>query len=394
MKKVIVFVLSAALACTMLLGCGTPASQSGSGGDRPGAEGTPAANLTLDNITIGFVHITDPSDMGYTYNHDLGTQEMQRTLGLSDDQIINKFNINEGGECLTAIRELIEAGCNIIFATSFGFEDYMLELAAEHPDIVFCHATGYQAADSGLANFHNYFASIYEGRYLAGIAAGLKTESNQLGYVAAFPFAEVISGYTAFYLGAKSVNPDVTMDIMYTNSWHDPTVEAQVTQALIDRGCDVISQHSDSTAPATTAEDNGVWQVGYNNDMIPAAPDASLISTRIDWGVYLTFAVSALIAGEEIPVDWCEGLSEGVVLLTPLNTAIAADGTQGAIDAAFAGIKAGTLQVFAGPLTGEGVNYDGSPAVIDIPEGEFFQESYPGSAPSWIYIIPGCNVIE
>ena len=390
MKKVVAFLVSAVLASTMLIACGPPAAESGG----PNNDANVAANVTLDNIMIGFVHITDPSDMGYTYNHDLGTQEMQRALGLRDDQIINKFNINEGGECSTAIRELIEAGCNVIFATSFGFEDYMIELAAEHPEVMFFHATGYKAADSGLPNMHNYFASIYEGRYLAGIAAGLKTETNQLGYVAAFPFAEVISGYTAFYLGAKSVNPDVTMDIMYTNSWHDPTVEAQVTQALIDRGADVISQHSDSTAPATTAEENGVWQVGYNNDMIPAAPEASLISTRIDWSVYLIFAVNAVIAGETIPVDWCEGLAEGVVLLTPLNADIAAPGTQEAIDAAAAGIKSGEIQVFAGPLTGVGVDYNDETVEIDIPEGEHFQESYPGSAPSWIYIVPGCNVIE
>ena len=161
--------------------------------------------------------------MGYTYNHDVGTKEMQQALGLSDSQIINKFNVPEGAECDTALRELVDAGCNIIFATSFGFEDYVLEVAKEYPDVQFCHATGYKAASSELPNMHNYFASIYEARYLAGIAAGLKTETNKLGYVAAFPFAEVISGYTAFYLGAKSVNPDVTMQDHVHYSWNDPT---------------------------------------------------------------------------------------------------------------------------------------------------------------------------
>ena len=253
-KKMLSAFLCAAMAVTLVAGCGAPAADAGKdkGGDskKEASEGIPK-----DEIKVGFVHISDPSDMGYTYNHDLGTKEMQKELGLSDDQIINKYNVPEDAECDTALRELVEAGCNIIFATSFGFEDYVKEVAAEYPDIQFCHATGFQASDSGLDNFHNYFASIYEGRYLAGIAAGLKTETNKLGYVAAHPFAEVISGYTAFYLGAKSVNPDVTMDIMYTNSWNDPTIESQVAKALIDRGCDVISQHSDSTAPATTAED-------------------------------------------------------------------------------------------------------------------------------------------
>jgi basic membrane protein A len=380
----------------MLVGCGggseTPSA--GSGSTTPPAGDTTAAGITADTIKVGFIHISDPSDMGYTYNHDEGTKAMQAALGLRDDQIINKYNIPEGAECDTALRELVDAGCNIIFATSFGFEDYVKEVATEYPDVQFCHATGYQAASAGLSNFHNYFASIYEARYLAGIAAGLKTETNKLGYVAAFPFAEVISGYTAFYLGAKSVNPDVTMDIMYTNSWNDPTVEAQVAKALIERGSDVISQHSDSTAPATTAEENGVWQVGYNNDMIAAAPKASLISARIDWGIYVTDAVRSVIEGKTIPVDWCKGLADGAVYLSPLNTAIAAPGTQEAIDEANDALKAGTLQVFAGPLEGDGVDFDGKPVSINVPAGDYYHEQEEASAPSWNYIIPGCTVLE
>ncbi|MDR1358589.1 MAG: BMP family ABC transporter substrate-binding protein [Coriobacteriales bacterium] len=395
-KKALALVLSVLLALSafMLVGCGEPAASSGSGSSGGGTEPVAATGPSYETIKVGFVHISDPSDMGYTYNHDLGTQQMQANLGLSADQIISKYNVPEGAECDTALRELVDAGCNIIFATSFGFEDYVKEIAAEYPEVQFCHATGFQAASSGLPNFHNYFASIYEGRYLAGIAAGLKTESNQLGYVAAFPFAEVISGYTAFYLGAKSVNPEVTMDIMYTNSWNDPTVESQVAKALIDRGCDVISQHSDSTAPATTAEENGRWQVGYNNDMISAAPNASLISARIDWSIYLTEAVSALVEGTEIPVDWCKGIADNVVYLSPLNTPIAADGTQAAIDEAAAAIKDGSLKVFAGPLVGSGVDFDNNPVSIDIPAGEYYKEQEEASAPSWNYIITGCTVIE
>lgn len=378
----------------MVVGCGAPAAADTT---EPAAteettedatEEVAGETLTAENIKVGFVHVSDPSDMGYTYNHHEGTLTMQSVLGLSDDQIINKFNVPEGAECDTALRELVDAGCNIIFATSFGFEDYVKEVAAEYPEVQFCHATGYQAASSGLSNMHNYFASIYEARYLAGIAAGLKTESNKLGYVAAFPFAEVISGYTAFYLGAKSVNPDVTMEIKYTNSWNDPTVEAQVAKALIEKGCDVISQHSDSTAPATTAEDNGVWQVGYNNDMIDAAPKASLISARINWGIYVTEAVKAVIDGETIPVDWCKGLADGAVYLSPLNTEIAAEGTQEAIDAAAEAIRNGELKVFAGPLAG--TSPEGEP--IEIAEGDYFPEQEEASAPAWSYIVEGCNV--
>lgn len=388
-KKLLSVILSVTMVAMLAAGCGEPAAADTSS-ESEKTESTSSEGISKDEIKVGFVHISDASDMGYTYNHDLGTKEMQEALGLSEDQIINKFNVPEGAECDTALRELVEAGCNIIFATSFGYEDYVKEVAAEYPDIQFCHATGYQAAGSGLSNFHNYFASIYEARYLAGIAAGMKTESNKLGYVAAFPFAEVISGYTAFYLGAKSVNPDVTMDIMYTNSWNDPTVEAQVAKALIERGCDVVSQHSDSTAPATTAEENGVWQVGYNNDMIDAAPKASLISARIDWGIYVTEAVQAVVDGTEIPADWCKGLADDAVYLSPLNTDIAAEGTQEAIDEASEKLKSGELSVFAGPL--KGTNPDGE--AIELAEGEHYDEQTEASAPSWTYIVEGCTVVE
>ena len=391
MKKVLSILVCAAALLLGVAGCDngtapdtTTAPTTTKQEENVGGEG----GIPADQLKIGFVHISDPSDKGYTYNHDMGTKAMQEALGLKDSQIINKFNISENASCDTALRELVEAGCNIIFATSFGFEDYMLEVAKEYPNVQFCHATGYQAKSSGLANCHNYFASIYEARYLAGIAAGLKTETDKLGYVAAFPFAEVISGYTAFYLGAKSVNPDVTMEITYTNSWNDPAVEAQVAQALIDSGCDVISQHSDSTAPATTAQTNGVWQIGYNNDMIDAAPEASIISARIDWSIYLTYAVQCMIDGKTIDADWCQGLADGAVYLSPLNTEIAAEGTAEAIEAAKTKIITGELKVFTGPLTGA----TGDGEAFELAAGEVFAEQEEQSSPKWEYILEGCTV--
>jgi basic membrane protein A len=339
--------------------------------------------LSLANIKIGFVHITDPSDMGYTYNHDLGTQKMKKELELKDDQIINKFNTTEDQACENALRELAEQGCNIIFATSFGFEDYVLKVAKDYPDIEFCHATGFKAAGSGLKNVHNYFGKIYQARYLSGIAAGLKTESNLLGYVAAKPFAEVISGYTAFYLGAKSVNPDVKMIVKYTGSWHDPTLEEQLANALIDEGCDVIGQHCDSTAPATAAEKAGVFHVGYNSDMRQAAPNASLTSAVWDWSRFLIFAINKVIAGEEIPVDWGEGLAEGVCDISPLNEAIVAPETADKIEEARKKIVETDWDVFTGPL----VDVNGNTVVA---EGETFIE--PASAPSWEHILEGITV--
>jgi len=353
------------------------------GTNEPTDPGKEPGKVTLENIKIGFVHITDPSDQGYTYNHNLGTEKMKKELGLKEDQVINKFNTPEDQACETALRELAEQGCHIIFATSFGFEDHVLKVAKDYPNIQFCHATGFQAKTSGLKNMHNYFGKIYQARYLSGIAAGLKTEKNLIGYVGAHPFAEVISGFTAFYLGAKSVNPDVKMIVKYTGSWNDPTKEEQIAKALIDEGCDVLGQHCDSTAPATAAEAGGVFHVGYNSDMRTAAPKASLTSAIWDWSRYLVMAVNKVVAGEEIPVDWGEGLKEGVCDISPLNDAIVAPGTAEKIEEARAKIVAGDWDVFTGPL----VDTEGN---VVVKEGETFME--PASAPSWDHILEGIQV--
>jgi len=389
MKKRILALLLASVMVFALAAC-----SGGSGSATPAPTPTPAPaeeGVTLDNIKVGFVHISDPSDKGYTYNHDLGTQHMQAALGLRDDQVISKYNVPESAECDTAIRELVEAGCSIVFCTSFGFEDYMLAVAEEYPEVEFCHATGYQAAAAGLPNVHNYFGDIFEARYLSGIAAGLRTETNQLGYVTAMPFAECISGYTAFYLGAKSVNPDVTMKVIYTNNWNDPTAEAAAAQALIDAGCDVLCQHADSTATQTTCEANGVWGVGYNSDMIEAAPNAVLTSAVWDWGIYLQYAVNCVLSGEEIAVDWSGGIADGVCNVSALNPNTVAEGTEEAINAAREKIISGELYVFTGPLHGVGTDWDGKTVEINLAEGEKYIE--PASAPSWNYVVDGVTVI-
>ena len=370
MKKMLVLTLVVLLVISLATGCGGSTNDSG--------------ELTLSNVKVGFVHVSDPSDMGYTYNHDLGTQKMMKALGLKDAQVLSNYNISEDNSCDTALRELVEAGCHIIFGTSFGFEDYMIEVAREYPNIQFCHATGWQAGISDLPNMHNYFGEIYQARYLSGIAAGLRTQSNKLGYVSAMPFAECISGYDAFYLGALFVNPDVTMDVIYTNSWNDPIAESRAAQALIDRGCDVLGQHCDSPSPQTTAEDNGKWGVGYNSNMIPAAPQAALTSAVWDWSIYLTFAVQTLVDGGTIPVDWSGGLAEGVCDVSPLNEAIAAPGTAEAIEAARQKILSG-WDVFTGPLYDNGGN-------LVVEEGVTFVE--PQSAPSFDHILQGITVVE
>ncbi|MCL2702817.1 MAG: BMP family ABC transporter substrate-binding protein [Defluviitaleaceae bacterium] len=360
-----------------------------------------AAEVTRENLKVGMVHISELGDQGFTFNHDQGARKMIADLGLSMDQYIPKFNVSPADITATkaAIVELIDAGCQIIFATSFGYNVAMTESAREFPNIIFCHATGFDAHSAGLSNLHNYFAKIHQARYLAGIAAGLKTENNRLGYVAAHPFSEVISGYTAFYLGALSVNPDVTMDVIYINSWGDARLEREAAEALIARGVDVLSQHSDGIAPALAAQDAGIWHVGYNNDMSTVAPDASLLSPRIDWGVYMTFAVQSLLDGNPLPVDWGTGIETGAAFLSPLNTAVAAPGTQEAIDKAFQEILDGKM-IFSGAL----VDNDGNPAQItnfagDViftftDENSYFVESDVYSAPSFNAILKGINIIS
>ncbi|NLC25785.1 MAG: BMP family ABC transporter substrate-binding protein [Fastidiosipila sp.] len=345
----------------------------------------PENKITLENIKIGFIHHTDPSDQGYVLTLNQGAEKMASDLNLREDQVITKFNIAESSETEAAALELIEQGCDLIFATSFGHEQYLINVAKDHPDVEFCHATGYQAAESGLSNMHNFFSDFYQARYLSGIAAGLKTESNKLGYVAAQPFAECISGYSGFFLGAKSVNPDVVMEVKYTYSWNDPVTETQAAQALIESGCDVLGHHTASAAVATTAQQNGVYHVGYTTDMRDVGPDASLTSAIFDWSIPFKFAVEKMIAGEPIPTDWTGGLAEGACGLSPFNEDIIAPDTVEAINEARDRIINTDWDVFTGPLK----NNEGE---IVVPEGETFTE--PKSSPSWEHILEGIKITE
>lgn len=376
----------------------------------PALAGDASQGVAKEDLKIGVVHIMDLSDQGYTYNHDLGAKYMLAALGLDESQYIPKFNIADQDFAATrdAIQELVEAGCQIIFTTSFGYGDATLEMAKEYPDIQFCHATGFYA-HGGPENLHNYFAKIHQARYLGGIAAGLKAkeiDNPKLGYVAAVPYAEVISGYSAFFLGAQSVYPEVTMDVIYLGSWGEAQKEKEIAERLINSGCGVISQHSDSVTPAIAAQDGKAFHVGYNNDMISAAPQASLTSARINWGIYMTYAVQCVIDGAPIAVDWGEGIvagatDEGAAYLSPLNAEIVTEGTQEAIDAAIAEILAGKI-IFSGELVDtdgnpvEIVNFDGDVIyTFDSPDASF-EESADYSAPAFNPKTPlqGINVIE
>lgn len=314
------------------------------------AEGVMPA-IAKEDIKIGVIHITDPAEgSGYTYTHDLGIQGMQKNLGLDDTQIVRKNNVNDSDATAieNAIRECIEEGCNIIFATSWGFMDTCEALSEEFPDVIFSHGTGYKC--NGV-NFNNYFGRIYQARYLAGIAAGLKTETNKLGYVAAMgqENSEVTGGINAFAMGAYSVNPDCEVYVKVTNSWFDPEGETQAAQALVDLGCDVIAQHCDTPNPQTVAEQNGVWGVGYNSDMSKDAPGAVLTSVMWDWSVYYTYAVQSVIDGTWTGENYFGGMADGLVDIAPLSD-LCAEGTQEAVDAARKQIIEEGFNVFDGVI--------------------------------------------
>lgn len=293
----------------------------------------------------------------------------------------------------------------------------MLTVAADYPDTTFVGMTNEASWKDDLDNTVNAFPSIYEGRYLAGVAAGCKLnemiangeiseDEAVIGYVGAYTFAEVVSGYTAFFLGARSVCPSATMKVKFIGSWGDPTMEAATAQDLIDNGCVLISQHSDSTTPATTAQSNGVAHVGYNIAMSDVAPEASIVSSRIDWTNYMVYVIKTIVEGGKVDQDYCQhGIADGDVCLTELNTAVAAEGTQEAIDEAAAKIKSGELQVFdtsTFTVSGEEVttcfalDMDGD-FTADTEEAVFdgaFHESYFQSAPYFALRIDGIELLN
>ena len=307
-------------------------------------------------VKVGFITLHDENST-YDKNFINGAKEAIKNLGLTDADYILKTNIPEGQECYETACDLAEQGCNIIFADSFGHEGFMIDAAKKYPNVQFCHSTGTRAHTEGLKNYHNAFASIYEGRYLAGIAAGLKLnemidagqftkEQAKMGYVGAFTYAEVISGYTSFYLGAKSVCPTVTMDVTFTGSWYDEALEKEGAQKLIAGGCKLISQHADSFGAPTACENAKVPNVSYNGSTKSAGPNTYIISSRINWAPYYEYAIKAVIDGTEIKTDWTGDLSTGSVVLEEINDAVAAKGTAEAIADAKAKLEKGEIHVF------------------------------------------------
>lgn len=371
LKKAVALALTFMLSIGCLTGCGNKtyddvATNEGYDIAKENKDTTPeSAGIPKEDIKVGVVHLTDPAEgSGYTYTHDLGIQGMQDNLGLSDDQIVRKNNVSDtdAAATRTAIQECIDEGCNIIFTTSWGYMETTAEMAEEYPDIYFAHGTGYM---SNGKNFTNYFGRIYQARYLSGIAAGNKTKTNKIGYVAAMDItnSEVTGGIDAFAMGVHTVNPDAQVIVKVTNSWFDMEKEEQYAKDLVAIGCDVLAQHCDTDFPQKVASENNIWGVGYNSDMSLNNPDATLCSVIWNWSAYYTSMVESIIEGTYDGANYYGGMKEGLVDITGLAEDLNDEDTILAINEARAKIISGEFNVFDGIIetnTGETVGKDGS----------------------------------
>ena len=405
MKKFLAMLLALVMALS-LVACGEKKDDTQGNGD---------GDASAAKVKVGFITLHDENST-YDKNFIDAAKEACANLGLveNEDYFI-KTNVGETEQCAEVAADLVDAGCNIIFADSFGHEPYMIEVAKANPEVQFCHSTGTRAHTEGLANYHNAFASIYEGRYLAGIAAGLKlnamidageikADEAKMGYVGAFTYAEVVSGYTSFYLGAKSVCPTVTMDVTFTGSWYDETLEKEGAEKLIQGGCKLISQHADSLGAPTACENAGVPNVSYNGSTQAACPNTYIISSRINWAPYYEYAIKAVMDGTAIDVDWTGTLATNSVVLTDLNTTVAAEGTAEAIAAATEKLEKGEIHVFdcsTFTVKGEALTSymadvdagDNAPDTEVVHDG-YFAESEKRSAPYFDLEIDGINRLD
>ena len=370
MKKLLGIVLSAAMLLSMAA-CGSTAASSAasSAAADSTADAATATDAAASDLKVGVITIGDETE-GYTAAHINGIKAAAQKLGMSDSQIVWKYKVPEGAECSDAAEDLVGQGCNLVVSNSYGHQTYIVEEAEKYPDVTFVSMTGDFAALTGLDNFKNAFTNVYESRYVAGVVAGMKlqelvesgtltpeTQPNsftadgkvKIGYVGAYNYAEVVSGYTAFFLGVQSVYPDVQMEVMYTNSWFDIDKEGAAAEALIANGAVIIGQHADSTgAPAATQKlkDTGkiCYSVGYNIDMLATAPTAALTSATNVWEVYYKELFEGAQAGN-IPQDWCKGYEDGAVAITDLGPEVA-DGTAEKVAEVEAALKDGSLHVF------------------------------------------------
>lgn len=336
MKKILVLLLALVMMLSVFVGCETNANNEST---------DEATNTENSDVTVGFIYVGPIGDGGWTFAHDQGRLFVEEQLGV---KTIYKESVPETQEVENEIRNMIDQGATIIFATSFGFMDYVEKVSKDFPEVKFFHCSGYKTTD----NMANYFGRMYEARYLSGIVAGLKTETNKLGYVAAFPIPEVIRGIDAFTLGAQSVNPDITVEVVWTSTWYDPAKEKEAAVALLDGGVDVIAQHQDTAGPQQAAEEKGAFSIGYNTDMKDMAPKAYMTAPIWNWGPYYVEQVQSVIDGTFTTHSFWEGMNADIVRLAELTDLAPADAAA-RIEEAKATILDGSLFVFEGPIKGQ-----------------------------------------
>ena len=360
-KKILSLCLALLMVATLGVSFASCGDKDGGAEDGLTESPLPAVQLQKDfdipaDFKVGFICLHDELST-YDLNFINAVNTVKEVLGLTDAQVIFKKNVPESNDCYEAAADLVDAGCKVVFANSFGHETYMIKAAEQFPNVQFCHATGTMAHTKGLDNFHNAFAPIYEGRFLAGVAAGLKlnemidagtitADKAKMGYVGAFTYAEVISGYTSFFLGAKSVCPSVTMDVQFTGSWYDEIKEKNAANALMDAGCVLISQHADSMGAPSACEERNVPNVSYNGATVEACPNTFIVSSKIDWSPYFLYMIKSVVQGTEIVDDWCGKAYEGCVVLTGINEKAAAEGTLDKLKEVAAKLKSGEIKVF------------------------------------------------
>jgi basic membrane protein A len=421
MKKIIAMLLAVLFVCGALAACGGNKTEETKAADTDATE----AAAPADDFKVGVILVGDENE-GYTFAHMEGIKSAAASLGLADDQIIWKYNIPEDEQCKDAADDLVSQGCSVIFTNSYGHQSYTQQAAEEYPDVQFVAMTGDTAKASGLDNFCNAFTRVYESRFVSGVVAGMKVKelidadkipaegkdadgNIKIGYVGAYPYAEVVSGYTAFYLGIKSIVENVVMDVQYTNSWFDMVAEGAAADALMARGCVIIGQHADSTgAPSAVqaALDGGkvVYSVGYNVDMLSVAPTAALTSATNNWAVYYTYAIGAAQKGEKIDTNWAEGYEQDAVAITELGESCA-EGTAEKVEEVIAAIKSGELQVFAqdtftvgGKVVEEAfatdTDGDWTPDADNAMFDGYYHESYFQSAPAFGLRIDGITELN
>ncbi len=376
------------------------------------ALGIMTVSAAAGDFKVGFITLHDENST-YDLNFINAAKQACEELGIEYEL---KTNVPEGQECYDAAADMADSGCKVVFADSFGHEDYMIQAAKEFPDVQFCHSTGTKAHTEGLENYHNAFASIYEGRFLAGVAAGMKLnemiengtiteDAAKIGYVGAFTYAEVVSGYTSFFLGARSICPSATMEVTFTGSWYDETAEKEGATKLIDDGCVLISQHADSMGAPTACENAGVPDVSYNGSTIEACPNTFIVSSRIDWTPYYKYVIEAVQNGEAIDTDWTGTLDTGSVVLTEVNENVAAEGTVEKIEEVKAALESGEAHVFdTSAFTVGGETLESYMADVDtdaeytadtevISDGYFHESEY-RSAPYFDLQIDGITLLD